>query len=203
MNVIYKIRSFFFRYWMVLLPALLFGLLLLRNPYSDRTLIPNLEPYPDSIHYISPALGLLRGQGLNINREGRKLLPGVPPLYSLVLVPGFILNQDVRTFYIVNIVLAFVAFFFFYLIVAKITSNKFFLFLLMCLYATNYTLYWFPELAMAENLILPLILVALYLLVSPVTSRKAFLAGAIAFSFFPTKFASLPLCFAFPFFYFF
>src|SRR5258708_4209679 len=108
--------KFLRQYWMVLLPAALFALLLFRNPYSDRNLISNLEPYPDSIHYISPALGVLRGQGLYVNREGRKLLPGVPPLYSLVLTIGFVFSQDVRTFYLTNVVLAFVAFFFFYLI---------------------------------------------------------------------------------------
>lgn len=202
MWIITAIRNSVQRHWAFLLPFVLFSLLLLRNPYSDRNLISNLEPYPDSIHYISPALGLVQGQGFMINREGRELLPGVPPLYSLTLTLGFILNQDVRTFYFVNIMLALTSFGLFYLIISKITPNTFFQFLVLSLFATNFTLYWFPMLAMAENLILPLILGAIYILMIPFTRKSAFLIGAISASFYAAKFASLPLSVAVPFLYF-
>src|SRR5258708_5858274 len=138
-RIISAVRAYVQRHWVALFPFCLFALLLFRNPFSDRNLISNLEPYPDSIHYISPALGVLRGQGLYINREGRKLLPGVPPLYSLILVPVFALNQDVRMFYFVNVAFSFVAFVFFYLIIRRLILQKLFIFLLLCLYAVNYT----------------------------------------------------------------
>lgn len=177
----------------VVIPIIVFAFLLLRNPFSVRTLIPNLEPYPDSIHYLSPALNFVQGNGLFVSREGRALLPGVPPAYSLVLIPGFILKQDVRMFYITNVLLAFVSLGLFIAILRRMNLGHFAMFLILMLYVTNFTLSWFPTLAMAENLILPLALCSIYLLILPLTRKRAVLAGMIAVSFYATKFASLPL----------
>jgi hypothetical protein len=188
-----RVFTFLFAKWEVLLIFFLFALLLAKNPYSTRNLIPNLEPYPDSIHYISPALSLLRGEGLYIAREGRHTLANVPPLYSLVLLPAFVFGQDVRSFYIINVLLAFSALFIFWLILHKVFPRKRALhFFLLFLYATHPILYWFPTLAMAESLLLLLTLSAIYILISPLTRRNAVILGILAVSLYATKFSSLP-----------
>lgn len=197
MNFIYewcKHNNFF------LVAAFIFFLFLCRNPYSNRTLIPNLEPYPDSIHYISPALNFLHGQGLYIAREGRKILPSVPPLYSFALMPGFIINSDARTFYFTNVLLGFLSLFLFYQIGKSLfPKQRFLIFFLLFLYVTNYTLYWYAELAMAENLIIPLFLLTLYLLLQKPTRLIAVSMGILTVSFYATKFSSLPLSLFVPF----
>jgi hypothetical protein len=189
-----KVKSFIQERWPILIAFFLFSLLLARNPYSERTLIPNLEPYPDSIHYIKPALSFLRGEGLVINREGRHLLPTVPALYSIVLIPLFAVNSDVRTFYVLNVFMAFVSLILFYLITKKTFPEKKFLqFFLLFLYVTNYVLYWFPELAMAESLLLPLTLGGVYALLFSPNKKTALIIPALAISFYATKFSALPL----------
>ena len=101
------------RHWVFWVTLCLFILLLAKNPFSIRTLIPNFEPYPDTIHYINSAQSFIRGHGLQIWREGRILKTTVPPLYSLVLIPIFLINIDARMFYFANVFLAFGSFLFF------------------------------------------------------------------------------------------
>ena len=53
---------------LLLFNLLTFTLLLLKNPFSERNLISNLEPYPDTIHYINPALSFIKGNGFIVER---------------------------------------------------------------------------------------------------------------------------------------
>lgn len=172
---------------------LLFGLLLFKDPFSTRSLIPNLEPYPDTFHYINGARSLLSGYGLKIVREGRVTNTSVPPLYSLVLVPAFIISNDPRVFYFINIILAILSFSLFYLILKKLINNQLIIFITLFLYTTNYFIYWLPTLAMAENLILPLFLLAVLLLISKPNIKNIIFAGFVCISFYATKYASIPL----------
>jgi hypothetical protein len=189
-----RVIHFFRRHWAVILPALLFVLLLARNPFSERTLIPNLEPFPDSFHYISPALTFLRGEGLYISREGRHFLPNVPPLYSFALMSVYVFTSSVPSFYFVNVALGFISLFLFYLILEKIFPQKIGLHFLLCfLYVTNYILYWFPQLAMAENLIVPLCLATIYALLLKPSKKIAVSVAFLSASFYATKYASLSL----------
>lgn len=178
--------------------SLLFlAVLLFKNPFSEHSLIPNLYPYADTIHYINPARSLLAGEGLRITRAGSGFTPSVPPLYSLLLVPMFAIYNDPRTFYFVNVGLAFVSLAFFYLILLKITKNGWIRTMLLLLYVTNLLVHYYPLLAMAENLILPLFLIGVCLLVAELTRKKAFIAGLLSMSFYATKYASAPLTISF------
>lgn len=170
-----------------------FGLLLAKNPFSERNLIANLEPYPDSIHYLNPALNFTNGDGLLIGREGRFSKPNVPFLYSATLIPGYLINSDVRFFYFTNILLAFAGLFFFYKFLTLIIKEKFTIYLILFLYVTNYFIYWFPNLPMAENIFLPLFTASLYLLASRVTPKNSVFASLIAIGFYAAKYASLVL----------
>lgn len=191
-----------------------FLLFLARNPFSTRTLIPNFDPFPDATYYLNPALSLLQGHGLNMFREGRSLIPGVAPLYSLSLLPFFVMKPDPRMFYFANILFSLLSFFLFYCIVIKLLairslshtnhqslttnlqspiSNLLITFISLFLYITNFYLNWFPTLAMAENLQHLLFLFGIYLLLKPISKKNALFAGFIAVSFTLVKYASFPL----------
>jgi len=181
------------KHWIFFVTLLVFLLLLAKNPFSVRTLIPNFEPYPDTIHYINPALSFIHGHGLQLFRDGRALQTNVPPLYSLVLSPIFLIKNDVRMFYIINILLAIGSFTFLYLILLKITKSAMIRFFALFLYATNFFIYWYPSLAMAENLTLFLFIAGIYLLTLSVTKKNVVLAAVISIGFYAVKYASIPL----------
>lgn len=199
-----KIRSFLNTYGEILFVFLVFFFLVCRNPYSNRTIIANLEPYPDSFHYVNPALSFIQGKGLYITRGESKILPSVPPLYSLSLIPGYLINSDVRTFYFTNVFLGFLSVSLFLLILKEVFPTKRGLrFFLLFLFATNTILYWFPELAMAENLLMPLLLIEVLLLIKPTTRRTATLVPVVAALIYACKFASLSISVSAPILFFF
>lgn len=172
---------------------IIFLLLLFKDPFSERTLIPNFEPYPDTFHYIVPALSLLKGEGFYITREGRSMKTAVAPLYSIVLLPIFFINSDPRFFYFTNIILALSSVTLFFLIIKKLTENIWIVSFVSFLYITNYFIYWYPTLAMAENLILTLFLSGVWLLLNKLSRVNAILAGFLVISFYATKTAEGPL----------
>lgn len=178
---------------LLFLNLLTFLLLLCKNPFSERNLISNLEPYPDTIHYISPALSLIHGKGFNIEREGRTILPTVPFLYSAVLVPLFLIADDARVFYFTNVLIAMGGALLFYIFLKRITADRFIPLFILFLYVTNYFVYWYPNLAMAENLGLGLFMVSIFLLTSKVTTKNIMLAGILSISFYAAKYAYFTL----------
>ncbi|MBP9699706.1 hypothetical protein KBD71_00310 [Candidatus Woesebacteria bacterium] len=186
------VRNFFLRHWLFWITLLGFTLLLARNPFSERTLIANFEPYPDSFHYILPARNLLMGKGFSMDRLG-KIVPGVPPFYSLVFVPFFAILNDPRMVYVANVLLSLLSLVIFYALVRKFFSAGILQLFLCLLFVTHPILVWYPTLAMAENLQLLLTLLGLYMLCTRPTSKKYFLGGALTISYYATKFASIPV----------
>ncbi len=176
--------------------VVLFGLLIYKDPFSERTLIPNFEPYPDTFFYINPALSLIKGDGMHIVREGRVLKPNVPPLYSLTLIPIFLTRQDPRMAYYVNVILAFASLFLFWAILNKLFTNKLIIYLLLLLYTTNYFIYWVPTLIMAENLTLTLFLAVLFFLLSGVSKINLAATAFFAIAIYATKYANIPISIA-------
>jgi len=194
--------SFLFSNFSFIICLILFGLLLFKNPFSERTLIPNFEPYPDTFNYVVPAIHFFENKSFEISREGRNLTPGVPPLYSIFLIPVFLIYGDPRMFYFTNLGLAVASFSLFYLILKKLINNSWVVGFSLFLYVTNYFIYWYPTLAMAENLLLALFLLGVFLLTVKISSRRMFLAGLIPVSFYATKYAAAPLAVIFLGFYF-
>jgi len=179
--------------YLFLYALLIFTLLLFRNPFSQRTLIPNLEPYPDTIHYLTPARSLVMGGPFRIIREGRIANPGVSPLYSIVVLPFYLINTDVRMFYFANIFLSLVSLILFYLILRRISGNRWVVGFTLFLYVTNFFIYWYPQWAMAENLVQPIYLLGLLLLLTKVNTRNLLLAGFVSVSLYATKYANIPI----------
>lgn len=173
---------------------IIFCLLLFKDVFSERTLIPNFEPFPDAFHYVIPARNIVKGEGFVISREGKVLQSSsVGPLYSFSLIPIFIINNDPRMFYFTNIIIAVLSFSLFYKIIFKISQSHWIIFIALFLYSTNYYLYWYPTLAMAENLMILLFLGAVYLVLLPVKPINLLIAAVIALSFYLTKYANAPL----------
>ncbi len=170
-----------------------FMIFLARNPFSERTLIPNLEPYPDTFHYLVPATSFVSGNGFNITRGFGDIKPGVPPLYSIALTPLFLINNDVRVFYFSNVIMSLASLYIFYLILKKLTPNRWIMGFCLLIFSTNYYLYWYPQWAMAENLLLPLFLSALYLLLQKVSPKHMLLSAILAASMYLTKYAAAPI----------
>jgi len=173
--------------------ALLFALLIYKDPFSQRNLIPNFEPYPDTIYYINPALSFVKGEGFHVRREGRLVNFSVPPLYSFSLIPSFVLKQDPRMSYYTNVVLGFISLFLFWLILRILFKNKLITYFLLILYMTNYYIYWVPSIIMAENLTLTLFLAAVFFLLSKSTLINSIFISALVVGIYATKYANVPL----------
>jgi len=172
--------------------TVLFLLLIFKDPFSERTLIPNFEPHPDTFNYINPALSFVRGEGFRMGREERALLLNVPPLYSFTLVPAFILNPDPRTAYYANVFLAIFSLLLFWLILKRVIKNQWIIYLLLTLYITNFFLYWVPSLIMAENLTLTLFLIAFFFLTNKTTMLNTVIIAFVAIGLYATKYANIP-----------
>lgn len=190
-------KSILKKHSVFLLFLLLFCLLLFKDPFSQRTLIPNFEPFPDALYYVDSAINFVEGNGLAVIRENRVFNPPIPPLYSLALAPVFLISVDPRMFYFGNIAISILSFYIFYKILGLLKINKFTNTLLLFLYSTNYFLYWLPTLAMAENLILLIFLSSIFLLLSGISNRKIILATFLGVGFYATKYASISLTAAF------
>ncbi len=172
---------------------ILYLLLIYKDPFSERTLIPNFEPQPDTFNYIDPALNLVKGKSFNLNRDGRIRVQAVPPLYSLSLMPMFLLKKDPRMAYYANVILSLTSLLFFWLILQKVFINKFIVFSLLILYVTNYFIYWVPSLIMAENLTLTLFLISIFFILSKSGKISQILLAGLAIGLYATKYANIPL----------
>lgn len=185
-------------HWPLFVAMVVLGTLLFRNPYNTRTLIPNFEPFPDSFHYVTVSRCFLNHGTWKLCREGIQqslegVEPTVPQAYSLALLPAFILNFDPRTFYFTNVVLSFLSLTFLYLILKKITKNIPLRLFVLLLTATSYHVYWLPTLAMAENLLVPLYLLAILLLTKNKSTQQLLSLGAVSAAIYFTKYAYAPL----------
>jgi len=176
---------------------IIFIFLLARNPFSERTLIPNLEPYPDTIHYTLPPRSLVMGGPFMIYREDRSARTSVGPLYSLTLIPFYLINHDVRMFYFANVLMSLVSLWLLFLILKKITEDKLVVGLTLFLFVTNYFNYWFPQWAMAENLLMPIFFFGVWLLMSKPRIGYVFGAALVTVAFYATKKACAPLTIVF------
>lgn len=175
----------------------LFFVLILKNPYSTRNLVANLEPFPDAQHYITAPLCFIKFNQWKLCRlnnpdlEGTK--PSVPPLYSISLLPFLFINHDPRTVYFVNLLFAFISLIFLRKLLDKLFKNFFITNIISVFLITNYFFYWVPTLAMAENLFLPLFFFGVYLLTQKTSKPNLFLAGLVTVGFYGHKYAFAPI----------
>jgi len=137
-----------------------------KNPFRDNSLISNLEPYPDTLLYSFPAWNWVRGNGWNLGVAQKFVKISIPNTYGYFLVPFLKIFNDIRAFYLANIVLGLGCLIFFGYALKNIFGKSkwylvgYFLFLLV----TNFYFFNQPQLVMAENLNYFLVSVFLYFL---------------------------------------
>ena len=182
-------------FWLIVFISILIFLgLSFKNPFGVRSLVANLEPFPDALYYSAPAWNLIHGKGFNMSVFSWRAEQIVPPLYSFYLVPFFAVLCDVRAFYYANILLLLGTIIFFNLILKKIfRENLLVVALLSFMFVTNFYIYNLPSLLMAENISLFFLMSGLYLLLSKTTKINVILLAVWGVLLWLIKFSNLPL----------
>lgn len=167
--------------------------LIYKDPFSGKNLISSFQPFPDALFYVNAAQNLASGNGLKITYKQFTLYPTIPPLYSIALAPIYLISTDPRAFYLVNVALLLISFIFFYNIIIKIFKSKLITFTLLFIYVTDVALFMFPSLPMSENLLICLFITSIYLLLTPLSTKKSIFLGLITIAFFATKYVAWTL----------
>lgn len=179
----------YFWQFMVVGVLCLFLWLAYKEPPFVRSLIPNLEPYPDTLFYAMPAWNFVKGQGFRMMAFGREIRSIVPPLYGLLMVPFFGIFADVRAFWGLNLLLLLGTIFLFLKLAKEIFKSVWVAGFLGLLLATNFYFYTLPSLLMAENLSMFLTMIGFYLLFT----KKDLWVVVVAVVLLLTKLSNLPL----------
>ena len=178
-----------------LILIVIFVVLAYKSPYSDRTLISNLEPYPDTLYYSTPAWNVVHGKPFSMTFNNYTIKLETPPLYSIYLIPFFVVTGDVRSYYYANLLLAIATIIIFIKAMRILFSGVYSVILvsfLGFLYVTNYSMYTLPSLLMAENLSLFLVSVGIYLLVAKPSSKTAIFSPITSSCLVLTKLSNIP-----------
>ncbi len=185
------------RVLLVISIVVLYLVLVIKNPFSNRTLIPNLEPYPDTFYYSLPAWNFLHGKGFVMSDGEVDGTWITPPVYSLWLVPFFAVVNDVRIYFLANVLLGVLTILCFYVLLKNVYDNGLFVWTTLFVWVTSYYTYILPQLLMAENMSLLLVTAGLCVLFVKRVDTKVFLLVLFAVLLFLTKFSNLPLSFGF------
>lgn len=141
-----------------------------KNPFKTNSLIPNLEPSPDTFYYSIPAWNFIHGQGFSMKVYGIEVPKGVPPLYGILLMPFFKIWRDVRSYFYLNIVLGVLSIGLTLMVVFKFYETSKLKtvtgFLAGLILVTNFYFYNLPTLMMAENIQIPLVLISVLLILN-------------------------------------
>jgi hypothetical protein len=165
-------------------------ILLSRDPFSGQNAISQIEPSPDSVHYLSPVKSLFEGHGFAITYQDRSLPTSVPPLYSITVIPFYWLFSDIRSFYFLNVFLLILSDFIFLKILIRAIKSKLMQIILFLAFSLNAFLLWYIQFPMAEVLLIFLFNCALLVLTYPVTLKRIILTGILAGLMYSTKYVA-------------
>ncbi len=172
----------FFRLGIALV-ILIFLLLSLKNPFSDRSVISNLEPYPDTLLYSLPVWNWLNGDGLVIRSFGLEIKNVIPLTYGFMLMPFMWLFKDIRAFYFGNELMMLASVLLVIFTIKRIGKDFKWVNVvsLFCgfLLATNFYIYTQPQLMMAENVNILMISLFFYLLCFKIDYKTGTIFGII------------------------
>lgn len=189
-------------YFGIFFCIVVFLCLAFKNPFSERSLIPNLEPYPDSLHYSYPSWNLINGKDFKMESEGLTVRTSVPPSYGVYLLPFLAIFKDIRVFYFANIILALISIVFFFLIVKEIFNNSFIAFFLGGILVTSYYFYLLPQFLMAENITMTVSLILFFVLLKPISTKNIVLFSVLNAIFILIKISNISVFLSFIFLYF-
>lgn len=176
-----------------------------KNPFDDQSLIPNLEPYPDSLYYAYPAWNVAHGGDFSMSYAGTTIKNVVPPIFSVYLLPFFAFAKDVRFFYFAQLVLL-CASVGLLIVCLKLISDRFkvpfyskgvALLVSAFFFVTNFYIYTMPSLLMAELISLFVLLCGCVLLLLPVNAQRASMSAHVGAILLLIKISNLPLAAAF------
>lgn len=175
----------------------IFLLLSFKKVYTSDTLIPNLEPYPDTLYYSIPAWNFVNGNGFVLKTQDTVIKQQTPPLLSLYLIPFFAIFKDVRSFYFANMFLSILTIILFVNIIDKIFQDKTLYKSILTIFlgfflVTNFYFYSMPQLLMAEPLTLFFVTLGIYLYVSKPSNFKTFLSSQLGFLLILVKLSNVP-----------
>jgi hypothetical protein len=192
MNKINKLQTQLYFLFLALAVGL-FLLLATKKPFGTNSLIGNFDPFPDSLHYIVPARNFALGNGFTFAREQGSVGIGVPPIYSLTLIPTYFINQDARSFHFSNLALGVISIVLLFAISRQLSKSVWVTGLLLFVYVISFVIYWQPSLAMAENVLLPVCLAVLWLFLQPLSMSKVVISAFLAIACYGSKYVSLPI----------
>ncbi len=149
--------------------VILLGILLaLKNPYDTQSLIPNLEPYPDTLFYSYPAMSFVREGTWSMRSDTVSPRIATSPGYSLLLVPIFALRQSVLDFFWLHIVLLILAALLIVYISRQLYPKQHMIQLFVLgVFVTHFYVYTMPSLLMAELVTIVAVLGATALMLTP------------------------------------
>lgn len=181
-------------YQLVLFFAFTFFVLLSwKNPYNDTSLIGNFDPFPDTMHYVVPARNFVLTGKFALEYNGQITKIAVPPLYSWSLIPAYFINSDARTFYFINLVLGLISIYLLYKISRQLSKSPFITGLILFLYTGTFVIFWQTQLAMSENILLPVMFgFILSVLPEKLTYKNLALSTVLAVFLYGSKYAALP-----------
>jgi len=149
------------------------------NPFSDHHFLYNLEPYPDGLFYVVPAVRWARDLSFSMTYDNTTAVrPSVLPLYSLVLGIGYQLVTQPAFFYAVNVGLGVLTILGLWRLLLHLKVSHLGMFLGLGVYLVHFIVVWLPSVPMAENLGLALFvwgIVALAHYITEATFKKLFL----------------------------
>lgn len=139
----------------------------------------NLEPYPDGLLYAVSARNAALGRGLQLEYLQSELALWVPPLYAVILIPGYLLSTAPQTFYVTNVLLGVATIFLLWRILKHRTNTWQLIGIGLLLYLSHAYCIWLPAVPMSENLVQPLFLLALSALLEKKPSPQNLLLSLI------------------------
>lgn len=150
--------------WLVILLYLFLTLPALLD--ADH-MLKNLEPYPDGLLYALASKQAATDGRLALVYNGTELEYWVPPLYSIVLLPFYIVFNHTEVFYVANVIIGVASVMTLQRLLRFLTHSSLIASFGTLLFVLHGYVLWLPSLPMAENLQLLLSLIALYVLLVP------------------------------------
>ena len=142
-----------------------FYLFIILASFFGSHVLKNLEPYPDSLYYLSQAKELAQTGKLRLRYQDSVINFHVPPFYSLVLSPFFLFTQNPQIFVIANIIFGITSLVLIMLIISEKTKSKSAIAIATLILLSHFSFIWFSTLPMTELLGLTLMLLSFYLII--------------------------------------
>ncbi|PIY80785.1 MAG: hypothetical protein COY80_01120 [Candidatus Pacebacteria bacterium CG_4_10_14_0_8_um_filter_42_14] len=128
--------------------------------FQKTHFLQNLEPYPDGILYALSARNFVQGEGMQLVYGDSALHFWVPRMYSIALIPGYLISSNPTVFYLSNVFFGLLSLILLLYIVRITTEPAVAPVIAGLVYLSHVYVLWLASVPMAENLVLPLFLAA-------------------------------------------